>query len=519
MTLREKILKTFIVTIREINMHGGSEQFFKKYPVGGMYYYGAKRYIDEEGNDIGTSTTLEMLRKCRACSAEKLFICADVADLEGQTVALSQRSLGAIENEDLAYDYGKIIGMQMVENDIDWVLSPSMDLYLHPAMPLLATGDDPERIARIYTKVIKGIQDQGICATAKHFPGMGTSIINMHFAPSNNTLSFEKWMESYGYTYKEVIKAGVQSVMTTHTALKAYDNEFTDGYYPIATFSKKLTTNLLKEELGFSGAVVTDALIMGGMATGDIVKETVQAFKAGADFLLWPPIEAAEAIEQAILSGEIPMSRLDDALERIEKMQNFKKEVLQNRQPATPDSKFADETMLEIISSGIYLLRNDINLLPIKKDVKDILIIDVTNSYDNESTDMLRKELQDYGFNVDVKSTDIYDIPSRVCWQKDIDNLYDSYDLIIFNVNMGYASTWDEGYMLIWASHLFGKDKKLIVNYGSPYFEEDYFPEDPTYIEMNCDPSREAVSALVKKIVGKSKFVGTSVLRKHTGNA
>ena len=515
MTLREKILQTFIVTIREINLHGGPEEFFKKYPVGGMYYYGAKRYTDENGVDVGTSTTLEMLEKCRECSAEKLFVCADVAEMKGQKIALSQRSLGAVENEELAYDYGKIVGMQMVENGIDWVLAPSMDMYLHPAMPLLATSDDPEKIARIYTKVIKGIQNQGVCATAKHFPGMGTSIINMHFTPSNNTLGFEEWMETYGYTYKEAIKAGVQSVMTTHTALRSYDNEFVDGYYPIATFSKKLTTGLLKEELGFEGAVVTDALIMGGMATGDIVKETVQAFKAGADFLLWPPMEAAEAIEQAIVSGEIPMSRLDDALERIAKMRSFKAEVLKKSQPATPDSTFADQTMLEIISGGIYLARNDLNLIPIKEAVKNILLIDVTNSYDNESTEMLKEELQTYGFCVDVKATDIYDIPSRVCWQKDIDQLYESYDLIIFNVNMGYASTWDEGYMLIWASHLFKKEKKLIINYGSPYFEEDYFPQDPTYIEMNCEPSKEAVSELVKKLVGKSEFTGQSVLRKH----
>ena len=513
MTLREKILKTFVVTIREINLHGGPEEFFKKYPVGGMYYYGAKRYVDEKGTDIGTSTTPEMLNKCREC-AHDLFVCADVANLKGQTVELSQRSLGAIENEEYAYDFGKIIGMQMNENGVDWVLAPSMDLYLHPAMPLMAASDDPQKTARIYTKVIKGIQDQGICATAKHFPGMGTSIINMHFAPSNNTLDFDTWMESYGYTYKEAMKAGVMSIMTTHTALKSYASELEDGYYPIATFSKRLTTDLLKKELGFSGAVVTDALIMGGMATGDIVKETVRAFKAGADFLLWPPIEAAEAIEEAILEGEIPMNRLDDALARISKMRSFKEKVLKEKQPVVPDSKFADQTMKEIISNGIYLARNEKKLLPIKESVKDILIIDVTNRYDNESTEMLKNELLAYGYNVTVKATDIYDIPSRVCWQNDIDQLYENFDFVIFNVNMGYASTWDEGYMLIWASHLFGKDKKLIVNYGSPYFMEDYFPQDPTYIEMNCEPSWEAVSELVKKMVGKQEFTGTSVIRK-----
>ena len=84
-------------------------------------------------------------------------------------------------------------------------------------------------------------------------------------------------------------------------------------------------------ELGFKGAVISDALIMGGNATGDLVKETVQAFKAGADILLWPPVEAADEIERQILSGEIPMSRLDDALARIERMESFRMKALEEK--------------------------------------------------------------------------------------------------------------------------------------------------------------------------------------------
>lgn len=513
MTLREKILQTFIVTVREVNMHGGPEKFFEKYPVGGLYFSEAARYTDKDGRDIGTATTFEMLKKCKECSKNRLFVCADEVNMKGQTVGLSQRSLGAVKDENVAYEYGKIIGMQMRENGIDWVLAPSIDMYLHPSMPVMAISDNPEKIARIYKMVIKGIQDQGICATAKHFPGLGTNGINMHFAPGNNDLDFDKWQDSYGYTYKEVINAGVQAIMTTHTALRAYDNDFEDGYYPIATYSKKLTTDLLKGELGFGGAVVTDALIMGGMATGNIVDETVRAFKAGADFLLWPPIEAAEKIEEAILSGDIPMSRLDDALERIAKIREFREKASASVIGDEPDSRFADDTMKKLISDGICLLKNDIDLLPIKDGVKNILIIDATNQYDNVSSDMLKNEFMSYGYRVDVKGTDIYDIPSRVCWQVDIDKLYDAYDLIVYNVNLGYASTWDEGFMLIWASHLFKKGKKIIINYGSPYFCKDFFPQDPTYIEMNCDPSREAVSALVKKILGKSEFVGMPIIK------
>ena len=67
--------------------------------------------------------------------------------------------------------------------------------------------------------------------------------------------------------------------------------------------------------------------------------------------------------------------------------------------------------------------------------------------------------------------------------------------------------------MLIWASHLFDKNKKVIVNYGSPYFAIDYFPEDPTFIEMNCNPTKETIELLVKGLFGEIEFTGKSILK------
>jgi beta-N-acetylhexosaminidase len=310
-----------------------------------------------------------------------------------------------------------------------------------------------------------------------------------------------------------MFKEDVMSVMTTHVSLKSYDNEFTDGFYPIATYSKKLTTDLLKGELGFKGAVISDALIMGGNATGDLVKETVQAFKAGADILLWPPVEAADEIERQILSGEIPMSRLDDALARIERMESFRMKALEEKTYETPDPKYVDQVKLDCIKHGMCMLRNNIDLLPISNDkIKKILIVDVTDE-DKVSSYLLKDELESRGFVAEVKR-DIYDVPSRVCWQNDIDALQSQYDLVIFNVNAFFVAQWSVPHMLIWASHLFDKKKKLIVNYGSPYFATEYFPEDPTFIEMNTTPSKETVKMLADAIVGEMELTGKSILNK-----
>lgn len=515
MTLREKILKTFIVTMREINKYGGPQEFFKKYPVGGMYYMLRTPKNGEnpltENYETGTYLTREKLKICQEAAGYKMLVCADSAKMVDQTIDVCQRVLGALDEEN-AYDYGKIIGMQMNAHNIDWVLGPCIDMYFTSAMPLMATTDDPVKCAKIYRQVVKGIQDQGVCATAKHFPGLGTHSMNMHLAPGQNTLSFDEWMKTYGYTYQEVIDEGVWSIMTTHTTLTSFADECENGYYPIATYSTKLTTELLKEKLNFKGAVVTDALIMGGMATGDIVEETVQAFKAGADLLLWPPMEAADRIEELILSGEIPMSRLDDAIERIERMEKFRNEALQKKAFDTPNAEYIDNKFVEMTEKAVCLLRNEVGILPLDKNkVKSVVIIDAARDSDRKSAMLLKEEVEKRGIKADIKR-DIFDTISEVCWQDDIEAEIEGYDYVLFNLNKEFACSWDTSCMLIWASHMIKQDKKIIINYGSPYFADDYFPEDKTLIEVNNNPNPTSVAAVAKGIFGEMEFTGEPVI-------
>lgn len=515
MNLREKILKTFIVTIREINSHGGPSEFFEKYPVGGMYYGEELAHKDEKGRFFGTQLNFETLNECKKYSKNKLLVCADGASVHNQTAMMeNQRSLGASLNMEDAYNWGKVIGMQMNDKGIDWVLGPSIDMCFDPLMYLMAISDDPHVISRIYREVVRGIQDQGVCATVKHFPGLGTHYLNMHISPGKNILSFDEWLSTYGYTYKEMFKENVMSVMTTHATLKSYDSEGENGFSPIATFSSKLTSDLLKKELGFEGAVVTDALIMGGNGTGNLIEETAQAFKAGADLLLWPPVEAAEVIEEKILSGEIPMSRLEDALSRIEKMENFRDEALKNKSYDTPDADLVDKTKCEIAKHGMCLLRNQAGLLPLSTDsCKKALIVDITDQ-DNVSSSLLKAELEKRGVITDI-CRDIDEKESQVCWPDDIKKASQGYDVVIMNVNAFFVAQWSSAHMLIWASHQFDKKNKIIVNYGSPYFASDYFPEDYTYIEMNTTPTPETVKMLADGIFGVTEFTGKSIFNKE----
>lgn len=515
MTLKEKILQTFVVTIREINKHGGPEEFFKKYKVGGMYFGLLPDELDDGKPEMCTSLTRKRLAECRKASQIPLLVCADGVEIDGQEIkVLTSKSIGSSRNMQDAYNLGKIYGMQMNANDVDWLLGPIVDLYCDSSMPLFAMSDDPEVVAAANREIIRGVQDQGVCATAKHFPGLGTCNINMHFGHGKNVLPFDEWMETYGYIYKETFKEDVLSVMTTHTMLESYTKDYENGFAPIATYSTKLTTELLKDKLGFKGAVVTDALCMGGCSTGNVIDETVQAFKAGADLLLWPPVEAADKIEELILSGEIPMSRLDDALERINRMREFRNKALDSKSYDTPDKDVADELSREIIKNGICEYKNEIGLLPLDKNkIKKILLLDATENEMVHSTPLIKKALEEEGFVVDIRDGDICDMISQVCWQDDIEALQDRYDVVIFNMNMEYATSWKITYMLVWASQQFDKKKKIIVNYGAPFFAETYFPDDHTIIEVNDGFTYESVAHLVSDaLLGRFKMTGKKVL-------
>ena len=516
MTLREKILQTFVVTIREINRFGGPEEFFEKYPVGGMYFGLLPDKLDKGEIETGTPLTRARLQQCIKASKNKLLVCADGVPMEGQVNEVPiYTSIGASRNMDDAYELGKLYAMEMKANNVDWMLWPIVDIYYDASMPLYAVSDDAQITADITCNIIKGMQDNGICATAKHFPGLGSCNINMHFGHGKNVLDFDEWMETYGLIYKQAIDSGVMCIMNTHAMLQSYAPDKEDGWWPIATYSKKLTTELLKEKLGFKGAVVTDALIMGGMSTGNLVEETLQAFKAGADLLLWPPMAAADRIEEAILSGEVPMSRLDDALERIGRMRDFRENAVKNNIGAEPDVNYIDKKYQEIVENGICEYRNDIGLLPLDKNkYKKILIVDADEdqSFPVNSSYRLKALLEEEGFEVTVE-TDIYDRLSDVAWQEDVDAIQEKYDLCIFNLNMGYTTAWKPTYMFIWASQMFDKKKKLIINYGNPFFAEVYFPDEHTIIEANHYIITDGtVNAVFEGIMGSRKFTAGKVL-------
>ena len=223
MTLKEKIYQLFITDMHRVKQHGGAEEFFKKYPVGGFYFNQGD--VEDIGflMDIAENKTSSFIKKCRESSKTQLLMCCDSAVIEKGPRQFSS-TWSTIDDPEYHYNIGKSFGTQLRYNGYDVLFGPCIDMVFQRLSDLnsktsVTTADFN---GRLHAQVVKGLQDMGIAATAKHFPGQGTYHVNFHYGPGKNVLSYEEWMNTFGLAYKKVFEAGCMCVMTSHIVFPDY---------------------------------------------------------------------------------------------------------------------------------------------------------------------------------------------------------------------------------------------------------------------------------------------------------
>lgn len=513
LSLREKVYRTFIMDTSFMKGDWTLEEFFEKYPVGGLYLYkGAVRDLIEMHPGEAASRPA-FIEQCRKAAKYPLVVCADGVNIgENGIEACDTEALGAANSEELAYEYGKALGMQMNYNHVDWILGPCIDMPFSRNVDTISSimSDDPLFTAKIYRQVVRGIQDQNVAATVKHFPGIGTHHVNMHIAPGKNVLSFEEWMDTYGYTYKQMFEEDVMCTMTSHITLKSFSDKIDYGYAPIATYSKDLTMKLLKEKLGFDGVVVTDAMTMGGCSVGNQVEQAVAAFACGADFILWPPVEAGERIIEELETGRIPMERLDDAIDRIQRFLDRLGIDQEDRKEMPVDPAYVDHVFEEVIRKGITLVRNNLGNLPLDKERKKILIHLITpeakkKGYEAkvEAAEELAAILCANGFETEMKW-------NYYCFEEyKIKEEIEQYDYIIHMLDANFnIGSFRDCFNAAWFVHLLPMEKKIFLNFSSPFFIDDYYPNEQTLLQVNSLINKDSVKAVAAAILGEFEMTG-----------
>ena len=239
----------------------------------------------------------------------------------------TQMGVAATNNEDYAYKLGLVIGLEGTAIGFNWSYSPVLDInfnHRNPIVNVRSYGDKPDLIKKMAISQIKGIQECGMAATAKHFPGDGVDDRNQHYVTTCNSLSYEEWKNSFGSVYEAAINAGVKSIMTAHIYFpgyyyKIYQNPDINQIMP-GSLSYELNTKLLREELKFNGLIVTDATGMVGFKSLGKKEELIpKCINSGVDMFLFARDRKSdfEIMFDAAKRGIITEERLESALYRI----------------------------------------------------------------------------------------------------------------------------------------------------------------------------------------------------------
>ena len=240
-------------------------------------------------------------------------------DAGSATVFPQAMAIAATGRDEDAFDVARTIALEARAVGIQINFAPTVDVNNNPGNPVInvrSFGEDPERVARLAAQWVRGSHEGGVIATAKHFPGHGDTDVDSHVGLPVVSASRERLNQLELVPFRAAIQAGAPMVMTAHIALPAIAGDNTTP----ATLSPRIITTLLRDELGFRGVTITDALTMEGVGRGYTPEESaVLAVKAGSDILLMPrdARRAIDAVAAAVERGEISRARIDSAARRV----------------------------------------------------------------------------------------------------------------------------------------------------------------------------------------------------------
>jgi beta-N-acetylhexosaminidase len=291
----------------------------------------ASRLVTEQevgGFIVGVGPTRETaswLNELQSWSSVPLLMTADLewgpgTRLRGATVLPINMAIAAAGPPALAYGAGRITGLEARAAGLHVAFAPVADVNVNPLNPVINTrayGSDPALVSRHVVEFIRGARSAGLMTVAKHFPGHGDTATDSHLALPVLGVDRLRLEAVELAPFSAAIGAGVDGVMTAHMAVPVLDPQ--NRLRP-ATLSPPILTGLLRQDLGFRGLVVTDALHMDGVkGQGRPGAVAVAAVQAGADVLLIPPdaAQVIDAVVAAVRTGRLTEERIDESARRV----------------------------------------------------------------------------------------------------------------------------------------------------------------------------------------------------------
>ncbi len=330
--------------------------------------------------------------------------------LPAATTFPTNMGFGAARSGDLVYAAARITAEEARAIGIHMSLAPVMDVNNNPKNPVIGVrsfGESPELVSELGVQAIRGLQENGVIATAKHFPGHGDTGVDSHIDLPTVPHNWQRLERVELKPFRAAISAGVKAIMTSHVTFPVIEPE--EGLP--ATLSRRVLTDLLRQKMRFNGIIITDAIIMNAIVKNFGLEEAaVRAVQAGADIILavytFEEMEkVSRALVKAVRNGEIPEEQIDASVERV---LAAKAGVGLFKDPFVPVEKVGSivgslehrQKAKFIAKQAVTLLRDDVGLLPLRLEPTDRILLISASPDDTFIAALRRYRLQASEFKV-----------------------------------------------------------------------------------------------------------------------
>jgi len=405
------------------------------------------------------------------------YFVPNAIDLGGAIVFPPEMGIGATHDTTFAYEQGRLTALEGRALGIHIAYAPVLDVNNNPENPVINTrsyGEDPELAARMGVAFIHGLQDNGMIATGKHFPGHGDTGVNSHLALPVVTVSRSRLDTVELVPFRAAVNAGVGAIMSFHGAMPALDSTNVPG-----TLSSRVLTGLLRGEMGFKGIIISDAMDMRGVLDTYGSDEAVKrAVAAGIDVLIQPldVSKTIDAVLAGISEGRYTEARLDSSVRRV---------LETKRRLGLAKSKLVDLNGLRFLvgdsanaqvaraaaEKSITLVKDSLRQIPLLSDSAKVLSITVARRADLSAGNAFNAELRQ---RLPKLRTEFVSTEDAALNYPRLLAAADSADVTIVNSYVGQS--WDAvsasapGAFTNFVHTLVDRGRKpIVVAFGNPY--------------------------------------------------
>lgn len=358
----------------------------------------------------------ELAERFRAIDAAAKIPLLHTANLEeGGAGAVSdgtffanQLGVAAADDPECTRHFAEVCAAEGLSAGINWTFSPVADIDMNFRNPITNTrtyGSDVEKVLRNTRIFVDTVQGAGLMACCKHFPGDGVDFRDQHLHPSYNSLPAEEWYASYGRIYRELIGAGLVSVMVGHICQPSLAMLKNPSLAPKdvlpASLSRELLTDVLRGDLGFNGLITTDATIMGGYCQAMERRRAIPtSIAAGCDMLVFSTdiYEDLEYMRLGLEDGILSRERLDEAVTRVLALKA--RAIAEKHIPEV----FAAEWQADCARKAVTVVKDTQRLIPAAgfREVRLVIVGESTLAGGEELAGTASKMLRDRGFDVSL---------------------------------------------------------------------------------------------------------------------